>query len=382
MLKSPKKLLRQPPYFSAHSHEGVHLASVRDAKPEIYVGRRRLSHDSPAFIVAEIGLNHGGQFGRAVELIEAAAESGAEAVKFQKRSPRALLSRAAYDQPYHNGGHSFGATYGEHREALEFSIDQYRELKTRANALGLEFFASVWDIPSLDEVSELGVPVIKIGSADLTNEPLINVASSKGIPLFVSTGMSEFCEIDNTVSMLKNSSAPFVLFHCVSLYPTPPELSKLSTLSRFTSKYNVPVGYSGHETDISIAVAARVLGACVIEKHFTVDRRWKGGDQKTSLMPDKFSQMVKEIRVVEKALTGYRVDLINGEDHQRRKLAKSIVAACDLIAGEVLMPCKLAVKSPGGGVSPQNLELFIGRTITRAVKADEYVLFNDLEPEE
>lgn len=359
---------------------GHHKVPVGSLSPFVFCGSRLISADDPCLVVAEIGLNHCGQVDRALKLIEAAADAGADAVKFQKRSPRDLLTHEAYNQSYYNGGNSFGVTYGLHREALEFDISAYRDLKAASEELGMHFFASVWDLNSLDEVMELDVPVIKIPSADLTNEPLIRAAIATGKPLFISTGMSRLEEVEATVSLIRENNAPVVLFHCISLYPTPVDQSRLSTLRHYAEKFKVPVGYSGHELEGSVAVAARVLGACVIEKHFTIDRSWKGGDQNISLLPHEFAQMVDDIRIAEKALlSGVRSGFIEGEQRQRKKLGKSIVARCQIPAGATITEEMLTCKCPGGGLSPQNISRLIGKRVKWDIAPDEYVLESHLE---
>ena len=348
--------------------------------PSIRIGDRRLSAYDPALIVAEIGLNHCGQMDRALKLIEAAADSGADAVKFQKRSPRDLLTTEAYNQSYYNGGNSFGLTYGKHREALEFDKAAFRDLQAAAKELNMLCFTSVWDVESLDSMAHLDMPVVKIPSADLTNQILIRAAAESGTPIFISTGMSKTEEVDYAIELLQSLDAQFVLFHCVSLYPTPSDQARLETLKFYSAKYQVPIGYSGHEMETAVALAARSLGACVIEKHFTLDRSWKGGDQKISLTPEEFADMVENVRVVERALHGgIRTGILEGEIRQRRKLGKSIVATRTISAGEKIEPEMLACKCPGGGLSPQNIHRLIGRTVKWDIGLDEYVLESHLE---
>lgn len=347
--------------------------------PTIIINNRRLSAKDPALIVAEIGLNHCGELNRAFELIHAASESGADAIKLQKRSPKHLLTKTAYNYPYNNGGNSFGTTYGAHREALEFSLDQYAILKEFADKYNLILFVSVWDEPSVSLTRELDLPIVKIPSADLTNDRLITLVSNLGKPIFISTGMSTETEISHAVSLLKSLEANYVLFHTVSVYPTPVSKSKLSTISSFQKKYNVLSGYSGHELEPSIAIAARALGACVIEKHFTIDRTWKGPDQAISLLPNEFLHMTKDIRLIETALNGVRVGIDQGEDRQRKKLAKSLVTTRDIAAGEIIFADMLCCKCPGNGISPQYLDKVIGKKVRLAIPADSVLMPEHLD---
>jgi sialic acid synthase SpsE len=347
--------------------------------PTVEFANRQLSSVHPALIVAEIGLNHCGQVDRALRLIEAAAEAGADAVKFQKRDPRQLLTSEAYNQPYFNSGNSFGLTYGEHREALEFDIEVYKDLRAAASELGVQFFASVWDINSLEDMIALNIPAIKIPSPDLTDEPLLTVAAQSGIPIFISTGMSKIEEIDRSVELLTKYNAPFVLFHCISIYPTPADQARLATIRHFSSRYKVPVGYSGHEMEPTIAVAARCLGACVIEKHFTMDRSWKGGDQAISLLPQELARITEDVRAIEKGLFDVRNGYVPGELQTRKKLAKSIIARRYIAAGEILTPDLIDCKSPGGGLSPQNIHRLMGRRVKWEISPEQYILESHLE---
>jgi sialic acid synthase SpsE len=354
-------------------------SSIRKS-PEVFVGARRLAADAPALIVAEIGNNHCGDLDRAFAMIESAAEAGADAVKFQKRSPRDLLTQEGFERPYRNRGNSFGPTYGKHREALELENEAFRELKAAAQELGLLFLASAWDLPSLEALAFMDVPAFKIASPDLTNLPLLEMAASFGRPVFMSTGMSRVDEVDQAVSVLLERDIPLILFHCMSIYPTPPDQARLGSLSELGLRYGVPVGYSGHEMETPIAVAARTLGACVIEKHFTMDRSWKGGDQKISLTPDEFARMAEEIRMVESALRGTRTGIVDGEDLQREKLGKSLVVARPIQIGEVLTEDMLVCKSPALGLSPMQLRNLIGRRVIQELAPDTYLAEHHLEP--
>ena len=345
------------------------------------LGTRLVGPDQPVFVVAEIGQNHCGEIERALQLIKAAADAGADAVKLQKRAPKELLTSRAYQESYFNGGNSFGVTYGKHREALEFDVAAYRDLKAASEELGMYYFASIWDLPSVAIVEELDLPVVKVPSANLTDEPLIRALVETKKPLFVSTGMSKRDEIARSVELLQSLEAQFVLFHCVSLYPTPAEHAKLGTLRYFQETYHRLVGYSGHDLTIPISVAARSLGACVIEKHFTIDRSWKGSDQGISLLPHEFAQLVDDVRSVEKAiLDGVREDFIEGEERQRKKLAKSIVARRNISAGEKISAEMVTCKCPGGGLSPQFLDKILGKRAKWNISVEEYILESHLEP--
>lgn len=339
----------------------------------VWFGSRLIGVAQPALIVAEIGTNHAGSLSHAFELIAAAAKAGADAVKFQKRSPKDLLTKSGYEMPY-NRPFSFGDTYGRHREALELSEEEFLQLKACAEHHGLQFFTSVWDIPSLEFALRLKPPAIKIPSSELVNTPLLEAAATSNVLIFLSTGMSEWEEIDRAVDTLRSHRAPFVLFHTVSEYPTLPERTKLATITQLHTRYKTAVGYSGHDLERYTTIVSRVLGACVIEKHFTLDRSAPGPDQHVSLEPSDLALLVQEIRAVEQSISETRDHITEGETTSRAKLGKSVVVTRTIYPGERISREMLTVKSPAGGISPQEIDDLIGRTVNRVVTEDTLLL--------
>ena len=331
---------------------------------------RVIGHGHPCFLVAEIGNNHQGEMELARDMVRKAALAGADAVKFQKRDMEALLTRAGREAPY-TGVNSFGATYGEHRLALELSIEQMAELKTLAESLGLIFFASTWDLPSLDQVLGLDVDVLKICSADLVNVPLLRVAGRDGVPVILSTGMSSFEDIDTAVAELRNFHDNVVLLHCNSSYPCPDEQIALPAMESLRERYGLPVGYSGHERGLGPSVAAAALGACVVERHVTLDKTLKGTDHKASLTFEEFAAMAAMIREVERAMQVKGKKVFPDEQGAAKKLRKCIVFSRDLPAGHVLVPADLTTRSPRMGVSPIHWDEVLGGTLKRPVKHEE-----------
>ncbi len=331
----------------------------------------------PCFVIAEIGNNHQGSFELAQKLIEEAAKAGADAVKFQKRHIPSLLTSTLYNAPY-NGPNSFGKTYGEHREALELSVEEFKKLKDFAEDLGLVFFASVWDEVSLMQMVDIGVEIIKISSADLVNIPLLRKAASTQKIIFLSTGMSSLEEIDRAVSEIKAQNPKLVLFHCNSSYPCKDEQIALSVINVLQQRYNTLVGYSGHEKGIGPSIASVALGACAVERHFTLDKSLPGTDHKVSLLPEEFRLMVKSIREVEKAIKVKEKRVYPEELKNKEKLRKSIVAATDISEGDVITEENITVKSPGIGLSPIYWDDVIGKRAKRSFKKDEFIQFEDL----
>ena len=336
-----------------------------------------IGHGHPCFVVAEIGNNHQGELALAMKMVEEAAKCGVQAVKFQKRHMSALFTSTGLQMPY-PGPNSFGPTYGEHRRALELSIEDMAELKAQAESLGLVFFASAWDAVSLMELNELGVEILKICSADLVNVPMLRLAGRSGIPVIMSTGMSGLEEIDLAVSEIRKFHDNVVILHCNSTYPCPDEQVCLPVMAELSRRYRLPVGYSGHEQGVGPSVAASALGACVVERHFTLDRTLPGTDHQASLEPADMTQMVRLIRETEAALRLGRKEVFESERMAAVKLRKSVVFARDLPAGHVLTEADITVKCPGNGISPIHWDDLMGRTLITPVRHEEQVRWEQL----
>jgi sialic acid synthase len=250
-------------------------------------------------VIAEVGHNHGGSVEKCKELFDAARWSGANAVKLQKRDNKSLYSEEFYNSPY-NSEHSYGATYGEHREALEFDFDQYQLLKCYAEAIGLTFFATAFDVPSADFLAALKVPAIKIASGDLTNTKLLGHVADLGIPVIFSTGGGDVQDAMFAEWIL--CDVPLAVLHCTSGYPANYDELNLNCIPTFCKSMDCVIGWSGHDTGIAMAPVAYALGARIIEKHFTLDRSSKGTDQSMSLEPHGFRSMVENLKLCKRAL--------------------------------------------------------------------------------
>lgn len=331
----------------------------------------------PAFLVAEIGNNHQGSLETAREMVRAAAACGADAVKFQKRDLGALFTRAGLDAPY-GGANSFGDTYGRHRAALELPGEALAELKTLAESLGLAFFASAWDAPSLRLLVSLGVELLKIPSADLVNLPLLRLAGATGLPVVISTGMSILSDVDAAVAELRRFHDRIVILHCNSSYPCPDAQVGLPVMDLLRRRYGLPVGYSGHERGLGPTIASVAFAPVVIERHFTLDRTLPGTDHQASLSPDAFAAMAGMVREAEAAMAVTRKQIFPGEAAAAAKLRKSLVFARDLPAGHVLAPEDLACKCPGTGLSPVVCDAVVGCRLLAKVRQDEFVAWEIL----
>lgn len=269
------------------------------------------------YIIAEVGQNHQGEFTIAKDLLRTAALCGVDAVKLQKRCVRELLSDEEYRRPY-DTPHSFGKTYGEHREALELHVDAWVELMAYAREIGVELFGSAWDLTSAAVLQRLGCAQFKVPSAALTNLPLLERLGSFGKPIIVSTGMSTIEEIDRAVEVLRGSE--LYLLQCTSAYPAPFDQVHLRAMETLAQRYGCPVGLSGHHRGIAVDAAAVALGARLLERHFTLDRTWRGTDHAASLEPPGLSRLVRDVRAVEAALGSPEKVVLGCEQAARAKL--------------------------------------------------------------
>ncbi len=344
--------------------------------PTIRIGDRLVGDGHPTYVIAEIGVNHNGILDYAIQLIDASVDAGVDAVKFQKRSLDKL-----YPEKYLRD-----SNVGEKNlnyllpilQRVELSDVDYYKLVDYCEEKGVTFMCSAFDEESADFVESLGVPAYKVASADMINLPLIDYLVRKGKPLIVSTGMSRMEEVETTVAFLKERDAEFALLHCNSAYPAAFEDINLSFMEQLR-QFGVPVGYSGHERGIAVSTVASALGACIVERHITLDRTMDGPDHAASLEPHGFAKMVRDIRQVSQALgTGEEKYFTMGEILNREVLAKSLVATRDIEPGETITSEMVTVKGPGQGLSPQRYTDLIGQVIERAIEKDDPFLPTDI----
>ena len=263
---------------------------------EIKLGNRLIGDGQPAYIIAEIGINHNGDLDIARKMIEAAVHSGADAVKFQKRTPEVCTPLEQQKQMRET---PWGyITYLDYRYKVEFGLEQYREIDRICKNLGIDWMVSVWDEPSVDFMEQFETPAYKVPSASLTDKALLKYARKTGKPLIISTGMSTMSEITRGVDAVGLDN--LIIMHCTSAYPCEPEELNLRMIETLRHEFpNNPIGYSGHEVGLVPSAVAVALGACVVERHFTLDRAMWGGDQAASVEPGGFEKLVKYIRVTE-----------------------------------------------------------------------------------
>jgi sialic acid synthase len=345
------------------------------------IAGRTIGDDSACYVVAEVGHNHQGDVETAKRLIDAAKECGVDAVKLQKRSNRTLYTREFYDQPYDNEL-SFGRTYGEHREALELGRDDYRELLRHAADVGVTLFATAFDFESADLLAELDVPAFKFASGDLRNTPLQRHVAAFGKPMLLSTGGGTMEDIERAVDTIVPINDGLCVLQCTAAYPASVEDLNLSVITTLRERFpNQVVGLSDHQNGIAMAVVAYMLGARVIEKHFTLDHALKGRDHAFSLMPEGMRRLVRDLHRVPAALGDPEKRPLPIEADPLEKMGKKLVAARDLELGHVLAAEDLAIKSPAdGGLPPYELDRLVGRRLRRPVVSEDFVTFDDLEP--
>jgi N-acetylneuraminate synthase len=270
----------------------IDYSRVNDS-PKVRIGKKLVGEGKPVFIVAEIGINHNGDVEIAKKLIDAAVETGCDAVKFQKRTVDIVYTEEELARPREN---PFGETNGDLKRGLEFGKKEYTEIDNYCKEKGILWFASCWDEPSVDFIDEFNPPCYKIASASLTDDKLLEHTRSKGKPIILSTGMSTIDEIKHAVDILGQDN--LIILHCTSTYPSDPEELNLQQIQSFKNIFNCPIGYSGHEVGLAPSVMAAVMGACMVERHITLDRAMWGSDQAASVEPQGFARMVRDIRLI------------------------------------------------------------------------------------
>lgn len=334
------------------------------------LGEREITDDGECFVIAEIGHNHQGSIDTAKRMFRVAEYCGADAVKLQKRDNRSLFTDELFNKPYENEN-SFGVTYGAHRESLEFGRGEYLELQAYAHELGLQFFATAFDRPSIDFLEELDVPAYKVASADIRNLPLLWRLAETGKPMILSTGGATLDDVRAAYEILRSGTSEIAILQCTAGYPAAWSEIDLQVIQTYRRIFpHAIIGLSSHDNGIAIPLAAYMLGARVIEKHFTLDRTMRGSDHSFSLEPQGLQKMVRDLRRARLALGDGEKKIYESEHQPLTKMAKKLVAATDLEAGHVLTPSDIAVKSPGDGCCPSQFDRFVGARLKQSIKRD------------
>ncbi len=342
------------------------------------IGAHEVGDHTPCYVIAEIGHNHQGSVEKARELFREAKLAGAQAVKLQKRDNRGLYTRAAYDKPYDNEN-SFGATYGEHREFLEFGEKEYRELQAYAKELGVDFFSTAFDLASADFLHGLDVPAYKIASGDLKSTPLLKHVAAFGKPVIISTGGALIEDVQRAYDTIMPINPQLAILQCTAGYPAAFEELDLRVIGTYRDRFpNAVIGFSSHDNGIAMPVAAYMLGARIVEKHFTLNRAMKGTDHAFSLEPVGLRKMVRDLERTHKAMGNGVKKIYDSEKAPIIKMGKSLVIARDLPAGHVLGREDIVMKSPGGGIPPYELDKVLGHATLKPLHADDFLSFEVL----
>lgn len=340
----------------------------------IQVGENRwIGENEKTYIIAEIGINHNGSIELCKQMITAAARAGVDAVKMQKRTIEEMYTHKALEVPY-DKPYAFGRTYGEHKHALEFSDEQYLELQQFTHEKGVEFLVSGFDATSFDFIeNQLHVPVHKVASPFITDYPLLKQVAEYGKPIFLSTGMHTLEEIKKAVEFIKQYNDKLMVFHAVTMYPVPNELVNLHFIQTLKQELNTLVGYSSHDKGVVLPAASVALGACVIEKHFTLDRTMIGPDHAASVEPRGMELIVNYSKSVFDGLGSYEKIMDEPEQAARIKYGVSVTSRRFIPAGKVIDEEDIMVKCPGGGISPVEFWELIGKKAAKDIQADETI---------
>lgn len=342
------------------------------------IAGRRVGPGEPPYIIAEIGANHNGDMALCRRMIDAAKACGADAVKFQSWSKRSLISTAEYQRNtrYVTGN---APTLEQAVERYQVTRDQHVEIDAYSRKQGITFFSSAFAAEEVEMLEDLRVPAYKIASMDVNHHPLLEIVARTGKPVLLSTGMATLGEVERALDVLRrNNAGPVALLHCLSIYPSPPEMVNLRQMATWQSAFDVPVGYSDHTLGVAVPLAAIALGACIIEKHFTTDKKLEGWDHAISADPVELGAIVAGGREVFASLgTGKRV-VSEAEVDKRKVFRRRMVARRAMQKGERLTAADVEFKRPGTGIQPDQLDFVVGRPLARDVAFDEELEWTDL----
>lgn len=344
---------------------------------EIHIGDFCISSNSACFVIAEAGVNHCGDVVIAKKMIDVASEAGVDAVKFQMFKTEDMILKNAEKAPYQKESRSLGKTQFEMLKSLELSAHQHKELFDYCNSKRIMYLCTPYDLESLDILVKLGVKAIKVASTDTTNLFFLEEVARKGLPVILSTGMSDLVEIEKACECLfENGCKELIVLHCASDYPVKPEEVNLRAMVDLGKRFDVLVGYSDHTEQIGAAAFAVVLGARVLEKHFTLDRKMVGPDHKASVEPRELKSLVEQVRYSERIIGSGEKKVSESGKITKMYLQKYIVAKWPIRKGETIAPKNLMAKRTGGiGISPIEREKLVGRVALRNIAKDEPIRF-------
>ena len=343
------------------------------------IGQHKIQQHQKPFIIAEIGVNHNGDIKLAHRLIDEAHSAGAHAVKFQTFNVNSIVSEKAQQALYQSKNTGRVETQKAMLARYAFNKAQFQELKNHCDSVGTIFLSSPFDEESVRLLLDLNVSALKIPSGEITNKYYLQTIGKTRLPVILSTGMSNLAEVETAINTLKtNGTSKISLLHCLSQYPACPEYMNLRAINTLNRAFNLPTGFSDHSEDNAMTIAAIALGACVIEKHFTLDKKMKGPDHLASSEPKEFEDMCQKIHMVHAAL-GNGEKICQPVEKDTKKVArKSIIANRDIYKGEIIDWSMLSAKRPGDGICPFDEQLVLNRTVKRLIKQDSKIKLDDL----
>ena len=345
----------------------------------VNVNDRKVGPGQPCFIVAEAGVNHNADVELAKQLVDGALAAGADAVKFQTWVTEQVIAPDAPTAEYQRRSLGAPQTQFEMAKGLELTHGDFREISAYARERRMLFFSTPDDEPSVDFLEELDVPLFKIGSAEVTNLPFLRYVARKGRPIILSTGMATLGEVETAVRAIEDTgNRQLVVLHCVSSYPADPAACNLRAMTTLASAFDYPVGFSDHTLGIMVPIAAVALGACVLEKHLTIDKRLPGPDHAASVEPTELRSMVQAIRTVERALGDGVKRPVPAEIEMKRIVRRALVTTTAIKAGETIAPEHLALRRTCGGLPAEYLSLVIGRRANRNLDANCVIMLEML----
>ncbi len=344
----------------------------------VRIADKIIGEGEPCFIIAEAGVNHNGDIELAKELIDAARNAGADAVKFQTFKAGKVVTQNAEKAEYQKETTEKGSQY-EMIKKLELTEEDFNDLADYAKKKNIVFLSSPFDKESVDLLDEIDVPVFKVASGEITNFPLLTHIAKKEKPIILSTGMTTLGEVEEALNVIRSEGVKdIILLHCVSDYPAKMKDVNLRAMETLKRAFKLPVGFSDHTLGITVPIAAVALGACVMEKHFTLDKNLPGPDHKASLEPNELKEMVKAIRDVEKALGDGIKRPTKNEGEVKRVVRRSIVARVDIPDGTIITGDMIDVKRPGTGIEPKYMKMVVGKRAKINIKKDDLITWNEL----
>ena len=337
--------------------------------PVVRIGEREIGTGRPVYIIAEAGVNHNGDVDLALRMVDAAAQAGADAIKFQTFKAEKLIARGARKAEYQEDGSDEDQLQMVKR--LELEEKDFARLQERCMERGIEFLSTPFDLESLNALVGMGMKAVKVPSGELNNLRFLEKVRDADLPVILSTGMGDLDEIERAVRLFRSAGVPLILLQCTTSYPAPFETLNLRVIVSLRERFNLPTGLSDHSQGMVAPIAAAALGACVVEKHFTLDKEMRGPDHQASLDPEELERMISSIRTAEKALGDGAKRPFPQEMELAKAARRSVVAATDIPKGTVVSAAMLTVKRPGTGIPPDELGTLIGMRAKVNIKTDQ-----------